>query len=561
MKKTINRLSIKKKLHLGFGLIICIMAVVSVVGSLGIFNLNNNLEKYIYQINRADTAIRASRLNVNVAARSIREMTLATNTSYYADYKAEVVKVLEEVDDYLLVLKESKVVPIDLYEEYVADITAWGEIGWGIMEKVEAGDKVEAADQIFSECVPALDKLLEDSNELSALTIEAMEKTEGTSDLIYYGSLINNAFLLVVSIFLGIKISRRIVKDVVDPLEEIEKAAGELGEGNLHVKLQYESQDEMGFVANSLRNAVTSLQGYINEITRAMSEFAQGNFDCQPEAEWKGDFEAISDSFWEFEKSMADMVNSMHGVAEQVENSAGQVSDSATSLAQGVTDQAAIIEQLAATIETVSVQVSQNAHHAEKISKEVENVGNEIISSNTKMQEMVKSMQEIDDSSKKISNIIATINDIASQTNLLALNASIEAARAGEAGRGFAVVADQVSVLAAQSADAAKESTALIESSVGAVAKGIVIADETAKQLENVVDMSNTITGEVSSVARVLGEQAQVFNQINEGVEHIGDVVQSNSATSQECAAASEEMSSQATTLETLMRKFKVGNF
>lgn len=561
MKGTINRLSIKQKLHLGFGLIISIMAVISIVGSLGIFILNNNLEKYVNQINRADTAIRICRLNVNIAARNIREMALSTNTSKYADYRDDATNVLAEVNTYLTVLKESNVIPVELYENYVSDVTSWAEVGWEIMDKVEAGKKGEAVEQIFNECVPALDRLLATSNELNIITAQAMERTEGTSKVIYYGSLMNNSLLLIVSVILGIKISRRIVKDVVNPLEEIERAAKELGEGNLHVNLQYESQDEMGRVAGSLRNAFTSLQGYIDEITRAMSEFAQGNFDCQPETDWKGDFEAISDSFWAFEKSMANMVTSMQGVAEQVESSATQVSESAISLAQGVTDQVAIIEELAATIETVSVQVSQNAQNAEGISEEVANVGREIISSNEKMQEMVSSMQEIDSSSQKISNIIATINDIASQTNLLALNASIEAARAGEAGRGFAVVADQVSVLAAQSAEAAKESTALIESSVAAVAKGIVIADETAKQLENVVEMSHTITDEVHSVAVVLDEQAQAFSQINEGVEHIGDVVQSNSAASQECAAASEEMNSQATTLENLMHKFRVGNF
>ena len=170
-------------------------------------------------------------------------------------------------------------------------------------------------------------------------------------------------------------------------------------------------------------------------------------------------------------------------------------------------------------------------------------------------------MSEINEASQQIGKIIATINDIASQTNLLALNASIEAARAGEAGKGFAVVADQVSVLASQSSDAAKESTILIDTSVQAVEKGMVIADETAKQLEHVVTGSKEITQQVNGVADALAAQTEAFDQINDGVDHINEVVQSNSATSQECAAASQEMNGQAEKLKDLIRGFKVGKF
>ena len=561
MKGTVDNLSIKQRLRLGFGFILFILAFISIVGSLGLFSLNNSLRKYVNQISKADTAIRTCRVDVNIAARTIREMALSPNSLRYAEYRDRVTEVLNDVDGHLVTLKEADIIPTKMYDKYVREVDAWSKIGWEIMDKVANGKKYEAVEQTFAECVPALEALIETSKELNTVTAEAMEETEGYTQIVYYLCLGNNFVLLIISIVLGVKISQRIVKDVTIPLVEIETAAQELGDGNLHTQLTYEAKDEMGHVANSLRTAFKELQSYVDDITRAMAEFAKGNFDCRPEAEWKGDFAAICDSFWQFQESMARTITSMQNVAEQVENSANQVADSATGLAQGATDQAAIIEELAATIETVSSQVSENADHAESISKEVGNVGIEIISSNEKMQEMVQSMQEIDDSSKKISNIIATINDIADQTNLLALNASIEAARAGEAGRGFAVVADQVSILAAQSADAAKESTALIESSVAAVAKGIVIADETAKQLENVVNMSNTITEEVGNVAKVLGEQAHSFSQINTGMDHISDVVQTNSATSEECAAASQEMSSQATTLENIIKTFKVGKY
>lgn len=366
---------------------------------------------------------------------------------------------------------------------------------------------------------------------------------------------------IAVAAVMAVIIGRRIIQSITEPLHEIEIVAGELTAGNLHSKLDYHSEDEIGKLAHSLRKSIRILGSYVDDISRAMKEFSNGNFDVQPEVEWKGDFVGILDSFMDFERSMSDTVKGIQRVADDVTNGAGQVAESSMDLAQGATDQAGVTEELSATLATISEQVSLNAVHAKNISKEVENVGTEIIYSNGKMKEMVESMSEINESSREISKIIATINDIASQTNLLALNASIEAARAGEAGKGFAVVADQVSVLASQSAEAAKESTMLIESSVHAVEKGMVIADETARQLENVVSGSKMITEKVNEIAVDLEEQTKSIEQINEGVGHINDVVQTNSATSEECAAASQEMSGQATTLEGLIRRFKVAKF
>lgn len=177
------------------------------------------------------------------------------------------------------------------------------------------------------------------------------------------------------------------------------------------------------------------------------------------------------------------------------------------------------------------------------------------------MHEMVDSMNEINVASKEIDKIIATINEIAFQTNLLELNASIEAARAGETGNGFVVVANQVNVLADQSAQAAKGSSLLIETSVKAVEKGMVIAGQTAAQLEQVAEDSRKITEEVANIADTQETQTTEIYQINQGIEQINDVVQTNSATSEECAAASQEMSNEAENLRNLIQKFRVATF
>lgn len=281
----------------------------------------------------------------------------------------------------------------------------------------------------------------------------------------------------------------------------------------------------------------------------------------KPSVEWQGDFQGILISLLQFEQSMSETVKGIQRVADKVSYDAQQVAQNSTNLAEGAAEQSSITGALSATLASVSEQVSQNANNAENISRKVDQLGEEIISSNQKMQEMVTSMNEINQSSEEIGKIIATINDLASQTNLLALNASIEAARAGEAGRGFSVVADQVSVLASQSSEAAKESTLLIGSSVKAVEKGMVIADETASQLKNVVDDSRAITIEVGEVAVALESQTEAISQIDNGVEHINEVVKINSRAAEESATASQEMSGQADNLEGLIRKFRVGNF
>ena len=310
-----------------------------------------------------------------------------------------------------------------------------------------------------------------------------------------------------------------------------------------------------------MRKSISILAEYVDEIDNAMSHFSAGDFSVQPRIEWKGDFIGISDSFFAFEKSMAGTVTGIKHVSEEVSSGAEQVAFSSNDLAEGATNQAAVVEELTATVAGVSEQVRENSVVAKEISEKVGGLGNAIDESNGKMQQMVASMDEINHASKEIDKIIATINEIANQTNLLALNASIEAARAGEAGKGFAVVANQVNILADQSAQAAQESAALIETSVRAVEKGMIIAEETAMKLQEVAEGSRIITGEVTNVAIALETQTEEIMQINAGIEQINDVVQSNSATSEESAAASQEMSGEADNLREMIGKFKIAKF
>ena len=562
MKKTkLENMRLQERINYGYRKVILMMLISGLLSIVVIGVLFANMLHYINNVTVADQSVKICRINVNTAARNIREMALNDDASTYDSYEQTVKRLLAEVDTSLKALKDTGIVPDSSYEEYATALSEWGNVGYSIMEEVQNGNKEQAVNEIFDDCVPALNNLVQIAIKLDDITDEVKAQAARTTYIFTFAGIVCIIVCLAFAWMLTGKTSKRVLETILEPLRAVEDVAKKLTEGNLHSTLEYRSEDEIGRLAHSMRKSIRILGSYVDDIGRAMKLFAEGNFDVQPEVEWKGDFVGILDSFMMFEKSIADTIKGIQNVSNEVSSAAEQVASSSNDLADGATNQAAVVEELTATVAGVSEQVERNSQSAKEISARVDKLGNAILESNGKMHEMVDSMNEISDASKEIDKIIATINEIASQTNLLALNASIEAARAGEAGRGFAVVANQVNVLADQSAQAAKESSALIESSVRAVEKGMVIAGQTATQLEAVADNSKTITEEVTNIAETLETQTSEIQQINEGIEQINDVVQTNSATAEECAASSEEMSSEAENLREMIRKFKIAEF
>lgn len=554
----LEKMHLKERISYGYRKVIIMMLISGALSVVIIGVLFANMLNYVERVQRADTAVKICRLNVNSAARNIREMALNSDTSTYDSYEQNVEDQLAEVDAELKALKGTGVVSAELYKEYSDSLAAWGNVGYSIMEQIKSGKIDEATVAIINECTPALDKTVEIGKKLDEVTDQASNRAVRITVILAFAGIGVIVVCLILAVLLARKTAGRVMETILVPLHQIEDVAQELTEGNLHSTLEYHSDDEIGRLAHSMRKSIRILGSYVDDIDRAMKQFSEGNFDVQPEVEWRGDFIGILNSFMAFEKSMADTVKGIQHVSDEVFEGAEQVASSSSDLADGATNQAAVVEELTATVENVSEQVAQNSKTAKEISGRVDELGNSILDSNSKMREMVDSMNEINVASKEIDKIIATINEIAAQTNLLALNASIEAARAGEAGRGFAVVANQVNVLADQSAQAAKESSLLIETSVKAVEKGMVIAGQTAAKLEEVAQSSKAITEEVANIANTLETQTTEIYQINQGIEQINDVVQTNSATSEECAAASQEMSNEAENLRGLIQKFKV---
>ncbi len=561
VKKKLENMRLQERINYGYRKVISMMLISGLFSIVVIGVLFANMENYIENVTAADQAVKICRINVNAAARNIREMALNDDTSAYDGYEQTVEKLLAEVDDELKTLKKTGVVPDADYEEYASALSDWGTLGYSIIEEIKNGDREKAIDLILNDCTPALNKLVQIAIKLDDLTDKVSNRAVRTTFIFTGAGIVCIIVCLVFALVLTKKTSKKVLDTILEPLRAVEDVAKELTEGNLHSTLEYHSEDEIGSLANSMRKSTSILGSYVDDIDRAMKLFAEGNFDVQPEVEWKGDFVGILNSFMMFEESMAETIKDIQNVSNEVSSSAEQVASSSNDLADGATNQAAVVEELTATVAGVSEEVEKNSQSAKEISGRVDELGNAIAESNGKMHEMVASMNEINEASREIDKIIATINQIASQTNLLALNASIEAARAGEAGKGFAVVANQVNQLADQSAQAAKESAALIETSVKAVEKGMVIAGETATQLEGVAENSKMITEEVTNIAETLETQTAEIQQINEEIEQINDVVQTNSATSEECAAASHEMSNEAENLREMIRKFKVAKF
>ncbi len=560
-EKKIENMKLKERIAYGYKKVIIMMLISGLLSIMAIGILFANLINYVEKINATDIAVKMCRVDVNAAARNVREMALNDDTSSYDDYENTITSLLADVDAQLKIIKETGVVSDEDYKEYATTLSDWYDISSSILDEIKSGDQKQGTEDILTKCTPALNKLVDLALKLDDITDIASDKAVKKTIICAITGIICIIFFLTLAWVISKKISKKVLSSILEPLHAIEDVAKELTEGNLHSMLEYHSEDEIGRLAHSMRKSIRILGSYVDDIDRAMKLFSEGNFDVQPNVEWKGDFIGILNSFMAFEESMADMVKGIQGVSNQVSGGAEQVASGATELADGAMNQAAAIEELTATVENVSEQVKQNSNAAGEISTKVENLGSDILENNNQMHEMVNSMLEIKDASVQIDKIIETINEIASQTNLLALNASIEAARAGEAGKGFTVVANQVNQLADQSSKAVKESSALIKTSVNAVGKGVLIAEETARQLEKIAEDSKTITEEVSGIAETLADQTTEIQQINEGIEQINDVVQSNSATSEECAATSQEMSGEAERLRDMIRELKVAEF
>ena len=344
------------------------------------------------------------------------------------------------------------------------------------------------------------------------------------------------------------------------PLQKVAEAGEKLSAGDFSVDLSYKSQDEIGKLMHSMGDVVSRIRSIIGDLSEKLNQLAQGNFNVEMNnAEYySGAYRPLFDSIHNISADLSGTMAEIQQSAIRVNSGAEQVSSGAQGLSQGATEQASSIEELSATVNDISEHIKKTAENTRLANAEAQNAGKEVSNSDKQMQQMKAAMENINEKSGEISKIIKTIDDIAFQTNILALNAAIEAARAGVAGKGFAVVADEVGNLAQKSANAAKNTTLLIEETLQAVEQGTVLADSTAESLHRVVTGAGKVTELVNRIAEAAVEQSKAVEQVSVGINQISSVIQSNTATAEESAAASEELSGQSNILSDLVGRFRL---
>ena len=391
-------------------------------------------------------------------------------------------------------------------------------------------------------------------NDAQARSIQRVEQGNASAKTASIIVIVMCVVCTVIAVVLGVTMAN----GIVNPLHEMQQASHDLANGDLNVTITYESRDAVGVLAENMRGLTKTFHDIIGDVENQLEQMGQGNFAVQsacPQA-YVGHFSRLRESVQQLVAAMSDTLSQIDVSADQVNSGGEQVSSSAQALAQGATEQASSVQELAATINEISHQVEATAGHADAAREDNQQSHDQIEICSTHMAELMDAMHDIEGKSQEISKVIKTIEDIAFQTNILALNAAVEAARAGSAGKGFAVVADEVRNLATKSQEASASTATLIEDTVRAVNEGTRLATETDESLREVVTRAEKVMNAVHLISEATQEQSREVAQVTTGIDQISSVVQTNSATAEQSAAASEELSGQANLLKELVGRF-----
>lgn len=560
----LKNMKIGKRLIVTFITVAVIASISGIVSIFTTLSINTNYSSAIVNFGFAQGDIGKAMLMISDNKRAVRDIVsctqqkyidaakadLATNTEKYTEYAAAVEKTL--TTDQTRALYATAKEAIVKYEAKREEVIALGDTTDPAQSEAARTIMIEELDPLYEDVYNAWGEIMNykvayGEEQSTALTNQS------------YMMVATNISLVVIALFAAVLLAIVISRGISRPVKACADRLVQLSEGDLHTAVpESTSKDEIGIMLTSLKSTTDFLNGAISDIGCGLGGIAKGDLTVDTVFVYRGDFAALKLSIVKILTSLNDTLGQINQASDQVSSGSDQVSSGAQALSQGATEQASSVEELAATINEISQQVKENAGSANIASDKMTTTSEDIANSNEKMQELIAAMGNISRTSQEIGKVIKTIEDIAFQTNILALNAAVEAARAGAAGKGFAVVADEVRNLASKSAEAAKSTTVLIGSSISAVESGTQLADDTAKSLSSVVNIANEVAVIVERISRASGEQANAITQVTMGVDQISSVVQTNSATAEESAAASEELSGQAQMLKQLVGRFQL---
>ncbi len=558
-----KNLKIRNKFLVVFGVIIAVLLVITTLSSVAFKITGGNFQNFYDNSYKLMTRTYDMRISMESAMKNILSTISADSQSEVQKFIDAANKALGLIKENYEYLKENATPEVKkLNEDLNSILLNTGTVKERLFSLALQNRDQEAKTVFFLQYQPELIKAGLILKQIDDISTENADNNFTQNQSYLNMRLYFIVALAVLGVIFVLLLVLYLTKIITTPIKQIENVVTEMSKGSLNVDIDYIAKDELGNLASNVHILVASLKSVVDDITYSLNEMAEGNFSISSKDEGKyiGDYKPLLVSMKNINKKLSDTLYNIRVSAEQVNTGADQVSSGAQALSQGATEQASAIEELSATIIEISSKIKANADNAVYAGSISEQAGVSVQDSNEKMGELTNAMQNITDISNEISKIIKTIDDIAFQTNILALNAAVEAARAGEAGKGFAVVADEVRNLAQKSAEAAKNTTILIENTVDAVNNGNKLANETAESLSKVVENVTNINNKIKEIANASEEQASAVNQITLGVEQISAVVQTNSATSEESAASSQELSGQANILKNLVEKFKLMN-
>ena len=550
----LKNLELSKKLIMGLGIMVAIsaaMMIIAIVSLHDIGGLVNRLYQSPFTVSTQSIMLQKEIQNMG---REIRGMVLYEDPSYFDSVLASSGRAKAN-----LALVEKRFLGdqqliLDMYQS-LDEIEAAGKE----INRLVAGGKIEEAKNSADiDFRTAMKSGIETSQEIVDFALDKALEFNEDAGIALENATVMLIVLLVVMVVLCMGVTTVLSRAVSRPISQLTDAAKKLAAGALNIEIDYYSKDEVGTLAEMFREMSGSMKAVIKDIGQQLGAMSNGDFTVAPRAEYTGDYVSIKNALINIRESLSNTLNEINLSADQVFSGSAQVSDSAQTFSEGAADQAGSIEELAAAINEISFQVRETAANMEAARRLTAKAGEQVAVSNRQMEEMLLAMGEIGAKTEQIRAINNTIEEIAFQTNILALNAAVEAAHAGESGKGFAVVAGEVRRLAGKSTDAAKRTSDLIDGTVQAVEKGRKIANITAESLHNVVESTNEVLNTVDKIDEAAQHQAGSIVQVTQEIDQISYVVQNNSATSEESAAASEELSGQAQMLKELVGRFKI---